>query len=212
MLVKFFSWILVRLLAGALLALLLLAALGLWRFNRDPGDFTVRRSQRIADLKGQEQQAQASLDKVKKQREETSAEIEAEEVRAAQADRVIVTLHDLASTWDRYVGNPAQQKANDEQIKRMETLREAARQKQAELKQERTRLIWERDGLEIALQKVRDQVASIDEEQSALAYYLSDTWDRAQYWYTGFLVVLFFWLLMFAPRPRFAEDTEEESD
>lgn len=212
MLVKFFSWILKRLLAGALLALLLLAALGLWRFNRDPGDFALRRSQRMADLKGQEQQVQASLEKVKKQREETSAEIDAEEARSTQADRVIVTLRDLASTWDRYVGNPAQQKANDEQIKRMETVRDAAKQKQVELKQERTRLIWERDGLEIALQKVQAQVASIDEQQSAIAYYLSDTWNRAQYWYTGFMVILFFWLLMFAPRPRFEEAEDEESD
>lgn len=205
MLVKFFGWILVRFLAGALLALLLLAALGLWRFNRDPGDFAVRRSQRIADLKGQERQVQASLEKVRKQREETSAEIDAEEARASQADRVIVTLRDLASTWDRYVGNPAQQKANDEQIKRMEILRDAARKKQDDLKQERTRLIWERDGLEISLQKVQEQIAAIDEQQSALGYYLSDTWDRVQYWYTGILVVLFFGLLMFAPRPRSEE-------
>lgn len=205
MLVKFLGWILVRSLAGALLALLLLAALGLWRFNRDPGDFAVRRSQRVADLKSQEKQVQASLDKVAKQREETSAEIDAEDARASQAERVIATLKDLASTWDRYVGNPAQQKANDEQIARMETLRDAARKKQADLKQERTRLIWERDGLEIALQKVQDQISAIDEQQSALGYYLSDTWDRAQVWYLGFVVVLFFGLLMFAPRPRSEE-------
>ncbi len=206
MLVKFLGWLLIRVLAGALLVLLLLGALSYWRYRHDGGDFVRQRSARLADLKSQEQQVQASLEKVRKQREETSAEIDAEDARASQADRVIATLRDLASTWDRYVGNPAQQKANDEQMKRMEVLRDAARKKQADLKQDRTRLIWERDGLEISLQKVQDQLGSIDQEQSALMFYLADTWDRAGNGCIGFLIILFFVLLMFAPRPRAEED------
>jgi hypothetical protein len=202
MLLKFIGWLLTRFVAGALLAILLLAGFGWWRYQRDPGDFARRRSELLAGLKGQQQQIKASLENVRKKREETSAEIDAEEARAVQADKVIVTLRELSSTWDRYVGNPAQQKANDEQIKRMETLRDGARSKQTELKQERTRLVWERDGLEISQQNVEAQIAAVDERQSALSFYLSDTWDRSQQGYLIFLGVYFFALLVFAPKPR----------
>jgi endonuclease/exonuclease/phosphatase (EEP) superfamily protein YafD len=206
MLLKFLGWLLTRFIAGALVAILLLAGVGWWRYHRDPGDFVRRRSEQLAGLKARQDQIKASLENVRKKREETSAEIDAEEARAAQADRVIVTLRELSSTWDRYVGNPAQQKANDEQIKHMETLREGARSKQTELKQGRTRLVWERDGLEIAQQQVEAQIAGVDESQSALAFYLSDTWDRAQGGYLIFLGVYFFALLVFAPRPRAEAD------
>ena len=191
-----------RFILGAVLGALAVGGYGFWLFSHDQGDFDLRRNQTTTTLAVKRQEIQNAMQDVRKRRDEVSAEIEAEGARAQQADKVIVTLHDLESTWDRFIGNPAQQKANAEQITRMEEMRAMAQAKQAGLKQELTRLIWERDGLELSLGKIDRQLAVAEGHKSIVWHYLSEAWSRMG-WGVGVALALYcFGLFVFARRPR----------
>src|SRR3954462_5422840 len=150
-LVRLLRWIFEKFAAATLIVTLALAACGLWLFLKDRVDFDQWRQDVVRSINGERTKTKAALDDVHKRMDRISVEITAEQDRAKQADKVIDQLRDLESTWDRYVGNPAQQKANKEQLERMNTLRAALTAKAQTLQQEFTRTTWERDGLEIAL-------------------------------------------------------------
>jgi hypothetical protein len=120
----------------------------------------------------------AALDDVNQRMARISAELIAEGERGKQADKVINQLKELESTWDRYIGNPTQQKANAEQLAKMNTLRQQITARATELQTEFTRSTWERDGLEIALGKVEMRLRSVQAEQSKLMHYVNETWNH----------------------------------
>ncbi len=201
-LIQLFRWVLLKFILAGLIACLGLGAYALWLFQRDSADFDLRRNERMTSLAGKRHELQRALEGVNRRREETATELTAEDAQALQASKVIATLHDLESTWDRFIGNPAQQKANAEQIKRMEEVRDLAQAKQAALKEGATRLVWERDGLELELRRVEEQIAFAEEHKSAVGYYLTLAWERTGWAVTALLAVYAMGLLMFAPRPR----------
>lgn len=194
--------VLVKFITAGLIAFLGLGAYALWLFQHDNANLDLRRNERMADLAGKRQELQQALDGVNRRREATAVELTAEDAQALQAGKVIATLHDLESTWDRFIGNPAQQKANAEQIKRMEEVRALAQAKQAALKEGAIRLVWERDGLELELRRVEEQVAFAAEHKSAVWHYLTLAWQRTGWAVTALLAVYFMGLFMFASRPR----------
>jgi hypothetical protein len=171
-----------RFATGVLIAALGLCAYGLWLFLHDDVDFELRNNGAITTLAVKRREIRSALDDVDRRRDETTAGLAAEEARARQAEKVIATLHDLESTWDRFVGNPAQQKANAEQIRRMEATRDAARTKEAELKQSLARLGWEKDGLELDLGKLDQEMAFAEKHRSVAGHYLTQAWLRTRGW------------------------------
>jgi len=122
---------------------------------------------------------------------QTTAEIGVQEARARQADKVMTQLRELENMWDRFVGNPAQQKANAEQKQHMEEIRTAAQAKVVELQRALTRLTWERDGLEIALGKLDRQIAFAEANKSKIVHYLMQAWLRVKWWVYGALAFYF---------------------
>lgn len=201
-LLQLIRWVLGRLLTGILIVALGLGSYATWLFLHDNADFDLRHRELLTTLAGKREEIRRALEDIGRRRDGTTAEIAAEGARAHQADKVIATLHDLESTWDRFIGNPAQQKANAEQIKRMEEVRDTAQAKQAGLQQEVTRLVWERDGRELELGKIDSQIAFAEKHNSAVWHYVTQAWEPARWLVMAGLVVYFFVLLMFAPRPR----------
>jgi hypothetical protein len=189
---RFVRWVLQKIATGALIVALGLCACGLWLFLRDSGDFDLNRNELIMALTGKRQEIRAALDDVHTRMEANTADQAAQESRARQAERVIASLSDLQNLWDRVVGNPAQQKANAQQIKRMEELRDAARAKAADLKQAFTRLTWERDGLELALGKLEGQLSFAEKHKSIFWHYLTQAWLRTRWWVVTMLALYFF--------------------
>jgi hypothetical protein len=170
---------LVRKFAGAALIVVLgLAAAGLWMFLRDNVDFETWRQDMMRAINGERAKVHAALADVNQRMTRISAEIVAEEERGKQADKVIAQLQALESTWDRFVGNPEQQKANTEQLARMRELRQAVTAKTQELQRDFTRTTWERDGLEIALGKVETQLRAAEAQQSRFMHYFERVWNH----------------------------------
>ncbi|HEY0944858.1 MAG TPA: hypothetical protein VGD81_06305 [Opitutaceae bacterium] len=214
------SWLLQKLAVGVLIVVLGVAAYGMWLFLRDHVDFDTRRAERLASLSEERDRLRTVRAEIEKRIEEMHAEIAAQEKRVATATRVMATLRELESWWERWFGNGEQQRANAEQIARMQELRAKSTTRIGELKQTATHTLWEREGIDIALGKAERQLLALEQEKSEAAHYLREAWERSK-WYVAAALAAFFlgptlWKLLlyygFAPtiartRPiRFADN------
>lgn len=189
---KFLRWLFQKLGAAVLMVGLALAAWALLIFLKDNVDFDLRHNEIVRALTGQRAEIRDALADVHHRQEKLLQEITAEKKRAEQAAGVIRKLRELESAWDKFVGNPEQQKANAEQMARMETLRLDAETKVAELEAAYTRGTWERDGLELALGKLETQITKAQAQRSKIMHYLEQAWERSKWWIAGVLALYFF--------------------
>lgn len=176
-LIKLVRWIFEKFAAATLIVVLALAAGGLWLFLKDNIGFDQWRQDVVRTLSGKRGEIRAALDDVVLRMDRLGGQIAAEQDRLKLADGAIAKLRDLESTWDRFIGNPEQQKANAQQIEKMTGQREASTAKIAEMKLSQTRAGWERDGLEIALGKLDVQMAEVEAQRSKVMHYFERIWD-----------------------------------
>jgi hypothetical protein len=177
---------------GKLIPGLLLVGVGLvgdafWLSWQDHVDFQAWRTEQLKTLGAERGQVLRDLDDVHARLKKIQIEIPAEEERIRQAHKIIAELNHLASTWDRLVGNPEQQKANAEQLAHMTKLRTDAAERLAALQQESKRTGWERDGLEITRAGLDAQFQAVDRERSTALHYLGLAWRRLR---TGIICTL----------------------
>src|SRR4051812_37752143 len=121
---RIFRWVAAKFAAAGLIVVLGLAACGLWLFLKDNVDFDQWRGDMIRAVNGERAKTQTAMADVVKRMDRISTEITAEQQRAAQADKVIAQLKEMDSTWDRYLGDRAQQKTNDERLASVSALRQ----------------------------------------------------------------------------------------
>jgi Tfp pilus assembly protein FimV len=140
------------------------------------------RAAQILELTAKRNQLDTDLAAIRARLAAFPAKIVAEEEKVGQAEKIITQLKALESTWDRLVGNPAQQKANAEQIARMQQLRTAAATRITELKDETKRTKWEQDGLDIDRARVTARLAATERRSWALTHYLGLGWDGVRRW------------------------------
>lgn len=179
---KFLRWLFEKCAAALLIVVLALFAYGLWLFLRDTVDFDQQRTDLMITLSGERRQIRAAMAEVETRLDEFTVMMEAEQARIRQAEKIIGTLTELESTWDRLIGNPEQQQANAEQKARMENLRQEAQTKLTELQNRFQRTLWEKEGLQIALGRLETKIQAVEAKQSQLAHYLRDAWERSRVW------------------------------
>jgi uncharacterized protein (AIM24 family) len=177
MLLNFLRWVFEKFAAAALIGVLALTACGLWIFLKDRVDFDLWRQELIRTVDGERSKVRAAMADVELRMARLSAEMAAEDERGRQADKVLAQLKELESAWDRWVGNPEQQKTNTERAKQVAALRGQITTKRAELQREFTRTTWERDGLAIALGKVEAKYQAVVEQKSKFRHYFDRTWE-----------------------------------
>ena len=178
MLISLLRWIFEKFAAAALIVGLGVVACGLWLFLRDSVDFEMWRQDVVRSINGERAKVQSALEDVNKRLDRQAAEISAEQERGRQADKIIAQLRDLESTWDRFVGNPEQQKSNAAQLEKITTLRTNITAQSGVLQREFTRTQWERDGLEIAVGKIDARLQEAKEKESRVMHYLEQAWEH----------------------------------
>ncbi len=181
-LLNFARWLVGKTAAAGLILALGLAAGGLWLFLKDNVDFDDWRRDVMQTLSGERTKIEAALGDVHQRMDRITAEIAAERAKAEQAGKVADQLKGLESTWDRLLGNSEQQKANEEQRLKMDTMKAAARARAEKLQQEFTRTTWERDGLEVALGKKDSELRAAQAKKSKVQHYLENAWARSKHW------------------------------
>lgn len=179
---QFIRWVFEKFAVGVLIVGLGFASCGLWLFLKDNVDFEQWRQDAVRAITGERSKVKSALDDVHKRMDRISVEITAEQERGKQADKIIGTLRDLESTWDKLTGNSEQQKANAERILSLATLRLTVTAKVAALQRDFTRTTWERDGLEIALGKIDQKLTAAQEQQSKVLHYAERAWNHEVGW------------------------------
>ena len=176
------AWLLQKLLVAALIVGLGLAVYGLWIFLREQEYSDARREAVMRELALKREHILVAKAEVQKRLGSLEAGIETQRERVRQAEKIIGALRELESWWDRLWGTDAQQKANAEQVGRLERLKSGALGQVAELHGTLIRARGEKDGLEAALRQTELELATVEASKSKIAHYLQAAWREAR-WY-----------------------------
>lgn len=191
LLLKFTAWLAQKLIAGALIVVVSLAGYGLWLFLQEEGLIEKGRIEKLQQAVADRDRLLAASAAVGQRIAGMRAEVAAQEERLRQAAKVVATLRELESWWDRWFGNRTQQSANAEQVRRMEGLRLEASGRLADLQRGLTQVVWEKEGIEVALRRVNHEVGRLEESRSRLHHYAVLAWDSLK-WYVALALAAYF--------------------
>ena len=174
---QFFRWVIEKFAVGVLIALLGFVACGLWLYLKDTVNIDTWQQEVVRTIRAERARTKGALDDVQKRMDRIGAEITAENEHGRQADKIIENLKDLQSTWDRYVGDRAQQQANDERIASVSATRMGITKKIDTLQQDFNRATLERDVVQTQLERVDARLKAEEEERSVVMRYAELTWN-----------------------------------
>ncbi len=177
-LLRFLTWLLKKLTFGVLLLVLAVAALALWAFVRDRGDFDLRRNETLRALTGEVKKLEAALADVEARMADFRTQITAAEARAIESRRLALEVEDQTSGMKRLTMDAAQLKENDARIARLKKMEADSKARIVEVRERLTRTQWEKDGLEIALGRMRGQLAVVEAQKSKVEHYARAAWEK----------------------------------
>jgi hypothetical protein len=173
---RFFSWLLRKLALALLLVVLGVTGVGLGLFLADKGDFDLRRQETVRALTGDIAGLGTDLAAVGTRLDVARTELAAQRERAAQAAKVAIELEALSSGFNRVTTSSEQLRENEERRERMRQMVADSGKRAAELVQGLTRTQWEKDGLEIAMARKQEQLATATATSSAALHYAREAW------------------------------------
>ncbi len=191
-LLKLGRWLLTKFGVAALMVGLGLAAYGTWLFLRDNIDVDRRRLEELQRLNVDRDRLIAAKTEIEKKIADFRAQAAVQQQRIDQAKKVVAVLRELESWWDRMFGNPAQQSANAEQLQRMEKVQADAGSLLGELRAKIAQTGWEKDGAELALGRVEDEIGRVEATKSVAAHYWHRAWLQARWYVIAALASYFF--------------------
>jgi hypothetical protein len=185
---------LARKLAMALLiAVLTLLACALWLFVGEHGDYAEHRALRIGRVEARYAETSKQLADVTLQTDLAAESLTAQQSRLAQAEKVLKSLHELdPGTFERLIGDKAQQDAHDERIARTVRIKTETQTRIVELQREVVTGERRKAELQAAVDALESERASLREEKSAVGHYVRTAWiEGAWIVYTAFFAYLF---------------------
>ena len=182
LLMKFVAWLGQKLVVAGLIVLIALAGYGLWLYLQEEGVFEERRVERLQRAIAERDQLLTAQKIISEKIAEVQADVEKQKARAKQADKVIATLREIQGWWERWFGNRQQQAANEEQIRKMEKLKDDSAGKVAELQRLVTQSIWEKDGIDVNLRRVNAEVGTLEASRSRARQFVALAWEKTK-WY-----------------------------
>jgi len=189
---KICSWLLQKLSAGVLIVVLGVGAVGIWLYLRETVDFDRSRADLVASMTVERDQLRATRAEVEARLASLQSDIINQEERVQRAAKVVSTLRELESWWDRLIGNPEQQKANADQIRRMEELSASASSQLLELRRALVQTTWEREGVDLALNRAEQRLQNELQSESRVVHYWRRAWDQSRVYVITALALFIF--------------------
>ena len=176
-----------------LLALLLIGVQGSIRYVGEHGQTQVFVDSQIKKAAETVAGADRRLAAIEARLKAVPGEIAFQEDRHKRADKIVEDLQSLSSLWERTIGNPEQQRVNDERILKVKALSLEASQAVASLQQESRQLGWERDGAEIDRSNTQAELLRLRANYPTLAWYLRQAVTKS--WWFIPIALLLAWLI-----------------
>ncbi len=171
------SWPLRKLAYAVLLAVLGLTGAGLWIYLHDGSDFETSHRNAVKKIEVENATLKMALVDSDARLAKTRTEIAASQLRADEAAKVAQNLDDLSGGLNQITASSAQLKENDARIARMKQMEADSRKRAGDLDQGLIHIQWEKDGIEIALERNRAQAAVVAPDESPLLYFARRAWD-----------------------------------
>ena len=194
-LLRFLSWAGQKLLVAAGIVACALAAYALWLFVQEEGLLEQNRVQRLQEAIAKRDHLLAAQAAIEKRVVGLRTEVAAQHERVKQAEKIIASLRELQSWWDRWwpwSDARAQQSANADQLKKMENLETEAAQKWTELQRSVTGVLTEKEGLDAALRLANADVAHLEASRSRARHYAVLAWEKTKWMLLVALATFFF--------------------
>lgn len=153
------------------------AILGMWLFTLDRPRLNLENR-----LREQRAEFDAKFKETEQRVETIAVQIPPEQEKVVQSEKTIRQLEELQGTWDRLVGNRAQQRANAERIASLRKLNAASIARVAELQQQLARARWERDNHEIERTRIDSQLRAEDSRKADALHRIQRGWISIRAW------------------------------
>lgn len=167
--------------AAGLIVAIALAGYGVWLFLQEEGVLEQSRLLKLKETVAQRDQLAAALAAIEQRIASLHAEIEVQKERVKQAEKIMAALRDLESWWDRFWGNRPQQKANADQLRKMEEIRLEATGRWGTLQRSVTEAIWQKEGMGSALGRLQADIGNLEASRSRVRHYVVLAWDRTKW-------------------------------
>ncbi len=191
-LIKFLAWLAQKFGVAALIVVVALAGYGLWLFVKEEHAQELDRADKLARAIVDRDQLLAARSEVEQRLVTLRADIDKQRERARKAAKIVANLRELMSWWERWFGDSAQQKLNEELSLRMEETSKESLRLVDELQRTVTKVVVEKDGVESALRRVNSEVAFLEQTRSGVRHYLAAAWDRLKWYLVAALAGYFF--------------------
>ncbi len=183
---RFNSWWAGWIGAAVLVAAAWVGGQAVWLAAHDPVDFAAHRREMLEKLTAEQDGAQTALAAVQSRVAHLQAELATQEERRRTTARAIASLragdHWWSTVWGKLFGDSAQVRTREERLARLEAAAAEATARIAELRPAVTRATWERDGVEIDLERVNRRLETVVLDHSKARHYLGLAW-RSSRWY-----------------------------
>lgn len=190
-------WLVRRIVPPVLLGVLGLAAFAMWLIVMDPEDFETRRTTTLRRLAAERSDLEGALAGANQRILRTEAEIAAQQERLRLAEGVLAVLREdqtaWRTAWNKLFGESDQERTNEERRVRLEKMKADSTARVARLRETLTRTIWERDGIDIALARIAQNVAAAEKDDSKSRHYGKRAWNEGRGWAVALLAA---WLLV----------------
>jgi len=181
---KLAAWLLQKLAVAILIVVLGLSAYALWLFVQDQRGVDARQTDLVSALNRERDRLSDLQTEIEARIASLQAEATVQKQRIERAEKILQTLRDLASWWDRVFGNVEQQRANEAQAARVEELKRAASDKLPELQRLITHTTWEKEGVLLSLDRVQRELINAEKIESTTVHYLRSAWEASK-WYVA---------------------------
>jgi hypothetical protein len=192
MLLKAGSWLLQKCAVAAVIVLVAIAGYGLWLYFQEEGLLEKTRLERIERAAAQRDHLLKARTALEQRMADARLLIETQKENAKKADKIIATLRDLESWWERWFGNREQQAGNVERIEKMEQLKSKAAQKVVDMQRAITEAVAERDGIDFALQRTESEIGNLEASRSRARHFAVVAWEKMKWGVLLALAAYFF--------------------
>ncbi|MCC5022690.1 MAG: hypothetical protein J6386_07780 [Candidatus Synoicihabitans palmerolidicus] len=151
------TWLLQKIGVAVLYRGVVLVGVGVWLYAKDQVDSETRRLEYQLELEASRDAREVGKNEALARVTDLQLAVGRQEARVAQATKIIENLQALESWWDRLWGNPDQQEANAQQIKRMEALRQDSTLMIEDLSEKLQTAVREAEDIEFRLTSIKKE-------------------------------------------------------
>ena len=186
------TWLLSKLAIGALMVVVGVLVFGAWLYARDHFSAEADRAERMRQLTVERDRLLGLRADLAAAVVELQGQAKVQQERVERAEKILATLRDLESWWDRFFGDPEQKAINEQRAQRMETLKadslSLVRDLQSSLVTTEQRL----QGADGDLRRIEQELTVLQASESQARHYLAAAWKQTRWYLLTALLMYFF--------------------